>query len=323
MISLAKHPLRCSITRAKAGESMRYIVAGLLFLCAFPLSAAEITREPLEGDTDLISVTGVLNEGDEIVFRNVAAAPNKALVFLNSEGGDLKAGIEIGRAIRLRNFATAVPPGTLCASACALTWLAGSPRMLEATSNLGFHAAYRVIDGKATESGVANALVGAYLNQLGLPDTAIAYVTSAPPEGIEWLTPAKAQGVGIAYDTVQLDAADAASDDGKTFPYDPMGTVTAFYSALAVADGETASALVIPEKRGKGPFNEASIHAFFGAMSQPLKLTGTALRGDNDVRVSYEYVTRDGRRCQGRADVQTTYAFGKTLVSKITALDGC
>jgi hypothetical protein len=55
-----------------------------------------------------------------------------------------------------------------------------------------------------------------------------------------------------------------------------------------------------------------SIHAFFGAMSQPLKLTGTALRGNDDVRVSYQYVTSDGRRCQGRADVQTTYVFGKT-----------
>ncbi|WP_261325177.1 hypothetical protein [Rhizobium leguminosarum] len=80
---------------------MRYIVAGLLFLFAFPLSAAEITRQPLENDTDLISVTGVLNDGDEIVFRNLATASSKALVFLNSEGGDLEAGIEIGRAIRL------------------------------------------------------------------------------------------------------------------------------------------------------------------------------------------------------------------------------
>ncbi|MGO7171857.1 hypothetical protein [Rhizobium leguminosarum] len=86
--------------------------------------------------------------------------------------------------------------------------------------------------------------------------------------------------------------------------------MTAFYSALAAADGETASALVVPEKRCKGPFNEASIHAFYGAMSQPFKLTGTALRGDDGVRVSYEYVTNDGRRCQGRADVQTIYAFG-------------
>ncbi|WP_064710690.1 hypothetical protein [Rhizobium bangladeshense] len=302
---------------------MRYIAAGLLFLCAFPLSAAEITRQPLENNTDLISITGVLNDGDEIVFRNLAAASSKALVFLNSEGGDLKAGIEIGRDIRLRGFATATPPGTLCASACALTWLAGSPRFLQPDSNIGFHAAFRVVDGKASESGVANALVGAYLNQLGLPETAIAYVTSAPPEGIAWLTAAKAQAVGITYRAIDEDGPDPASEGRKTYPHDPMGTVTAFYSALAAADGETASALVVPEKRGQGPFNEASIHAYFAAMTQPLKLTSTALRGKDDVRVTYEYVTGDGRRCQGRADVQTTYVFGKTLVSRIKALDGC
>jgi len=56
--------------------------------------------------------------------------------------------------------------------------------------------------------------------------------------------------------------------------------------------------VVIPEKRGQGPFNEASIHAYFGAMSQPLKLAGTALRGNDEVRVTYEYVTNDGRRCR-------------------------
>ncbi|WP_260692616.1 hypothetical protein [Rhizobium laguerreae] len=77
------------------------------------------------------------------------------------------------------------------------------------------------------------------------------------------------------------------------------------------------------KKRGHGPFNEASIHAFFGAMSQPLRLTGPALRGNDDVRVSYEYVTNDGHRCRGRADVQTTYVFGKILVSRVKALDGC
>jgi hypothetical protein len=81
--------------------------------------------------------------------------------------------------------------------------------------------------------------------------------------------------------------------------------------------------MVVPEKRGKGPFDEASIHTFFGAMSQPLKLTGTTLRGNDDIRVSYEYTTDAGRRCQGRADIQTAYMFGKTLISRIKALDGC
>ncbi|MDK1388868.1 PAN domain-containing protein [Sinorhizobium sp. 8-89] len=106
-------------------------------------------------------------------------------------------------------------------------------------------------------------------------------------------------------------------------PYDPMGTVTAFYSALAAADGESASAHVVPEKRGRGPFSVVSIQSFFGAMSQPLTLTGTALHDRDNVRVSYDYVTDQGRRCRGRADVTTVYIFGKTLISQIKALDGC
>ncbi|MCA1443247.1 hypothetical protein I6F07_24095 [Ensifer sp. IC4062] len=303
---------------------MRYVLAGLLAVgLAGPAAAVEINREAGDDGIDFISVTGVLNEGDDATFRKIAAASDNAMVVLNSEGGSVTAGIEIGRAIKLRGFATAVPPGSLCASACALTWLAGSPRFLDSTSKLGFHAAYRVVNGKASESGVGNALVGAYLNQNGLPDNAIIYVTSAPPEGIEWLTADKAPAAGISYESLLPEAALTAAQEVKALPHDPMATVTAFYSALSAADGETASAMVVPDKRGKGPFNEASIHAFFGAMSEPLKLTGTKLRGDDGVRVSYQYTTDAGRRCQGRADVQTVYVFGKTLISRIKALDGC
>lgn len=303
---------------------MRYVLAGLLAaILAGPAAAVEINREAGDDGIDFISLTGVLNEGDDALFRRIAAASEKAIVVLNSEGGSVTAGIEIGRAIKLRGFATAVPPDTLCASACALTWLAGSPRFLDGTSKLGFHVAYRVVDGKASESGVGNALVGAYLNQIGLPDNAIIYVTSAPPEGIEWLTADKGPTVGITYEPLRAEAPAAAAEEVKATPSDPMATVTAFYSALSAADGETASAMVVPEKRGKGPFNEASIHAFFGAMSEPLKLTGTTLRGNDGVRVSFQYTTDAGRRCNGRADVETVYVFGKTLISRIKALDGC
>lgn len=302
---------------------MQKIVLVALLLAVLPAQAADVVRKAGGDGIDLLSVTGVLNEGDDVTFRKVAATLDKAIVILNSEGGNVRAGIEIGRAIKLRGFATAVPPETLCASACALTWLAGSPRFLDGTSKLGFHAAYRVVDGKASESGVGNALVGAYLNQIGLPDSAIIYVTSAPPEGIEWLTADKASTVGIPYEVLRSEEPAAAVEEVKTFPHNPMATVTVFYSALAAADGETASALVVPEKRGKGPFNEASIQAFFGAMSEPLRLTGTTLLGSDDVRVSYQYTTVAGRHCEGRADVQTVHVFGKTLISRIKALDGC
>ncbi|NTI41426.1 hypothetical protein [Rhizobium rhizogenes] len=302
---------------------MRYIILISLLFIGFPLRAAEIARDVGQDRPDIISVTGVLNVGDDAVFRKLAASSDKAIVVLNSEGGSVLVGIEIGRAIRLRGFATAVSAQTLCASACALTWLAGSPRFLDRTSKVGFHAAYRVIDGKASESGVGNALVGAYLNQIGLPDNAIIYVTSAPPEGIEWLTAVNAPKVGISYEPFLSQAASSGTNPSTVVTHDPLATVTAFYSALAAADGESASALVVPEKRGKGPFNENSIHMFFGSMSKPLRLTGTVLRDNDDVRVSYEYETNQGKRCHGHADVQTVYTYGKTLISRIKALDGC
>ncbi|WP_042778667.1 hypothetical protein [Sinorhizobium fredii] len=301
---------------------MRYIVVAGLMLFALPIRAAEIAREPGSDGIEIVSVTGTFNDGDDADFRKLAATIDRAVVVLNSGGGNLHAGLEIGRAIRLRGFATAVPPDALCASACALTWLAGSPRLLDDTSKLGFHAAYRLINGQASEYGAANALVGAYLNQLGLNDKAVFYITSAPPEGVEWLTANTAATVGISYEPVSVKAPEA-SDQGKPMPHDPMSTTTAFYSALAAADGEAAAALVVPEKRGKGPFNEGSIHTFYSAMSMPLRLTGTTLLGADEVRVSYEYETDKGRKCRGRADVHTIYLYGRTLISRIKALDGC
>ncbi len=63
-----------------------------------------------------------------------------------------------------------------------------------------------------------------------------------------------------------------------------------------LADGEAASALVIPEKRGKGPFNECLSENYFGSLSAPLKLTELKLLDDNLVRVRYSYLTTSGRR---------------------------
>ena len=94
------------------------------------------------------------------------------------------------------NTGTAVPDGAACASVCGLIWLAGSPRLLAASSKIGFHAAYRE-DG--SESGQANALVGAYLSRLGLSYRAIAFVTERGSDGMNWLHPSDAAGIGISY----------------------------------------------------------------------------------------------------------------------------
>jgi hypothetical protein len=155
-------------------------------------------------------------------------------------------------------------------------WLAGAPRFAGEGAQIGFHAAYLEQSGAPVVSGVANALVGAYLTKLGLSEKAIAFVTSAPPEGMEWLDSSKAQAIGI--DIVWMGQVSRPPNQPppgtgvSNEPYDPVSAVTRFYKALSVADGNTAAALVVPEKRGIGPFNEINIATFFGNMREQLRL---------------------------------------------------
>jgi hypothetical protein len=101
------------------------------------------------------------------------------LQFLQSDGGSVLAGIEIGEAIRLKGFQTLVVER--CASACALAWLGGTQRFMKAGAQIGFHAAYD--SDSRRESGVGNAMVGAYLNRIGLPywSARAACVRGRPP----------------------------------------------------------------------------------------------------------------------------------------------
>ena len=143
----------------------------------------------------IISIEGELAAGDEARFADAALGAKGAIVMLSSPGGNLAAGIDIGRDIRLKGFATLVPEGFQCASACALAWLAGSPRFMGAGATVGFHAASSVDTGGVSSMG--NAVAGAYLNQLGLPFSAVFYITEPQPDEIRWLTFEDAQQYGI------------------------------------------------------------------------------------------------------------------------------
>lgn len=148
-------------------------------------------------DTTIITIEGELILGDEKHFADAAVGVNEAFVVLSNPGDNLFAGSEIGKAMRLKGFSTVVPEGFQCASACAWAWLAGSPRFMGKGATIGFHAAYLTENGENTVSSSGNALVGAYLNQLGLPFPAIAYITEAQPNDIHWLTFDEAEPNGI------------------------------------------------------------------------------------------------------------------------------
>ena len=190
-----------------------------LLLAANACSAAEITHKAIRDNFGLILVRGDLTSNDGDAFQQVAYRYPNAGVLLESNGGSLLAGIRIGQIIRERNFSTGVAPDTRCASACALAWLGGTTRYMSAKSLIGFHAAYEMQNGVARETGAGNALVGAYLTRIGLPETAVLYMTVAAPTQIAWLTPAEARKIGV-----DLQVLETSPSGPTTAPADPPTT---------------------------------------------------------------------------------------------------
>lgn len=172
------------------------VLAGAISAPAHECRASEI--EVISVDKTglaLIGLSGELLADDGEKFAAIARRFRRAVIIMDSPGGRLIAGLQIGKIIQLRHYATFSPEGGQCASACALAWLAGAPRFVQPASRIGFHAAF---DAETREqTGVGNALIGAFLNQLGLSTAAIVFIESPRPDDIAWLSTADARQLGI------------------------------------------------------------------------------------------------------------------------------
>ena len=201
----------------------------VLFIIAFAVmlvsgagsaGAAEIAMQdlPQTDGAKIITIIGELQPGDDRQFTNIALQAKGAVVVFNSPGGSVPAAIQIGKAIRLKGFATLVPDGSYCTSACALAWLGGMSRYMTLSAKVGFHAAYINNSGEKQVSSVANALIGGYLNGLGFSEDAIAFFTSAPPDELQWLTFEESARLGIevkSFDELKKGVAKASPASSK------------------------------------------------------------------------------------------------------------
>ncbi|WP_419826848.1 hypothetical protein [Sphingomonas sp.] len=96
-------------------------------------------------------------------------------------------------------------------------------------------------------------------------------------------------------------------------------TVRAFYSALGVGDGASASTRIIPQKRSSGPFSPEALSRFYGSLPEPIRLTEIKPLSPGSYRVNYRYSA--GRsRCGGSAIVSLD---ARSLIRSIRALNGC
>jgi hypothetical protein len=222
---------------------MRSILSLILLLCASTGSqAADIDVRRLDNGTTLIVIDGKFELSDVESFRDkIAFLPaGKATVAFESKGGRLLSGIRIGSMIRDKKFSTVVADSGSCVAACALAWLGGAKRFVGQGARVGFQAAYILKSDVPTESGPGNAILGAYLNQLGLSERAILYVTRASPTSMQWLTMPDAEANGIAVsrlpaaDTSQSYALASASErqDGNAQDDQPQQRALEFVRAI-------------------------------------------------------------------------------------------
>lgn len=161
--------------------------------------AADIKSEKLKNGITIITLIGDIEHGDGDKFRKIVLKINEGqvVVMLGSNGGTVVDALEIGKTIRFMEYATYVPKDVPCNSSCALIWVAGSRRMLDQESRIGFHAIYVNNNGVKQESGAGNAVVGNYLASFNLSENAIIYMTSASPTELNWITADNAAVYGI------------------------------------------------------------------------------------------------------------------------------
>lgn len=98
--------------------------------------------------------------------------------------------------------------------------------------------------------------------------------------------------------------------------------VRAFYDALGRGDGETASGLVVAEKRTTDAFSSRAISRFYGGLPEPLRLTALTPLDDGAFFVEYGY-SAGWTRCEGGAVVALSSRDGRDLIHSINALNGC
>ena len=111
-------------------------IVSALFFYISASHAATISVEIFGPNKAVVAVEGPLYAEDGKQFSAKVDELSNAIVSFRSDGGSIVAGIQIGEKIRLKGFATVVSTGQRCASACALAWLGGAPRLVEFGSTL-------------------------------------------------------------------------------------------------------------------------------------------------------------------------------------------
>jgi hypothetical protein len=162
----------------------KMLLVGVVLAAATPASAANFSvtsgcggEDPSDKSCTSIYINGKIEPGDNGKWKallETITTPH-AIVALNSPGGSPPDGLLIGYDILNREYDTYHSEG-ICASACALIWLAGKTRYMSSGAKLGFHQSREEdLRGKQRRSRGGNDGMFDYYARLRLPQETMRY----------------------------------------------------------------------------------------------------------------------------------------------------
>jgi hypothetical protein len=171
----------------------RLLAAAAIILAATSSHAANIRTT-----NGIVWIKGEIDQYDYGRFYDAVRGipPGGATVNLDSPGGNVQAGLDIGNYIHGYSFATKVDAGSFCTSICAAIWLAGTRRFIEAGAYIGFHSTSLAEE----RSDQGNQVMRGYYQNMGLRKDIIDVLLSYDPKTINWLTVEMSKVLGITYE---------------------------------------------------------------------------------------------------------------------------
>jgi len=221
------------------------------------------------GDTALVYLDGRIDaDAPRRLSDALAGVDGKIAVWLNSPGGNLFAGMQLGRIIRARGASTHIMDrrtlraGT-CFSACAMTFLGGVYRYGDKGGRYGVHRASLLVGptGERDLGPELSSAIGGYIREMGVDPRLLDLCLKAGREEMYVLSPREARELGVVNNGRQppewsvapfpggrqlTGRQTTAAGTGTVF-FSCDGTQTVFGSVSALAGG--SDALAAPQWR--------------------------------------------------------------------------
>jgi hypothetical protein len=202
--------------------------------CFVPMSASayDVSLKPADNGKKLILISGeILEDETPQKFLKLVKSSGVDTVSFDSEGGNIMAALELGRAIRKAGLNTYQQKGRECASACSLLFVSGVQRSAE-DKTIGVHQSwFDTDDGIDMEEAVSavqelTADMLTYLIEMGVDPKLLQVSLTTPSDDMHYLS--TKQMVDLKVITGEVDSASqvAAADTSDTNAQEASETET-------------------------------------------------------------------------------------------------